>query len=77
MNNFTENAFLLGADYSSETSFNFFTVILIGSLFLLAAYIYACVLNGLAEEKIKFSDAPSLLIRTVLIILIMMVFINY
>ncbi|OCG64105.1 hypothetical protein A9G48_04050 [Gilliamella sp. wkB18] len=67
----THDAYLAGATFSMDDSFNLFGAICIGAVILLVAYIILCVLKGLGDDSIRMVDAPSIIIRAVLIVLVL------
>lgn len=73
----TQDAYLAGASFSTDTSFNLFGAICIGGVLLLVAYLILCILKGLGDESIKLVDVPSLIIRAVLIVLVLSCFLFY
>lgn len=70
----TQDAYVAGANFSMDESFNLFGAICIGAMILLTTYIILCILKGIGDDSIKIIDVPSLIIRSVLIILVLSCF---
>lgn len=73
----TQDAYLAGASFSMDSSFNLFGAICIGGVMLLTAYIILCILKGMGDDSIKLREAPALIIRAMVIILVLSCFIFF
>jgi len=67
----TQDAFLAGSNITMDESFNFFAAVCIAGVILVLAYIVLCVLKGVGDESVKMGDAPGIIIRGILIVLIL------
>ncbi|OCG35206.1 MULTISPECIES: DUF3262 family protein [unclassified Gilliamella] len=73
----TYNAFKDGATFTMDDSFNFFGAICFAVGLFLIAIIVLCLLKGLGDESVKIDDLPSIIIRAVVLVLILMSFIYF
>lgn len=73
----TYNAFKDGATFTMDDSFNFFGAICFAVGLFLIAIIILCLLKGVGDESVKIDDLPSIIIRAVVAVLILMSFIYF
>lgn len=73
----TYAAFQAGAGFSMDESYLTLSSFCIGILLLCAVYVVVCIVKGIGNDSIKLGEIPSLLIRTVLLILVLGLFLFF
>lgn len=76
MKEITEKAYEVGAGTSMADTYNVFTVILVGLILLVGAYILYCMAKGMGTS-VKISDIFQTFIRIICFVLIIIAFFLY
>lgn len=73
----THDAFQAGAGFSMGESYTALTVMCLGLVILIALYVVYCIAKGLGDDAIKMKDAPMLILRAVILIIIVGLFFTF